>query len=367
MQHSSSPSTQTRATLLTATLLILAITLSACRERSPVIVTQFSAFDSQVDVNLVGVSKKQARQASDLIAQDFTYLEREWGVLDGGPMKRVNRLISTGRPFVPPPSLLGLIRQCKLYESQSDGLFNPATGKLTHLWGFDKTRPRSHPPPSSDAIAQLVAAAPRVGQIEVDGLEVTGHNPALRLNLSSIAKSAAIDLAIEQLRNLGIRNAMIQAGGALRAIGDRSGQPWRIPIRRATGSGVFAILSIRGDEAVVTAAEYERDFLYEGDLYHSILDPRTGWPAKGMRAVTVAHPRAETAAAAATALFIAGPSEWRRIATQMGIDHAILIDRQGRIHLTTEMAKRIQWVEEPEGVEVVEPKTRLPETDEAEI
>ncbi|EXJ16029.1 FAD:protein FMN transferase [Imhoffiella purpurea] len=358
MQHPSSASIQipTRGAILTSVLLFLALTASACRERSPVIITQFTAFDTQVDVSLVGVSKDQAKQASSLIARDFAYLENEWGASETGRMVRVNRLLQTQIPFVPPPSLLELIRRSQDLETRSDGLFNPAIGKLIRLWGFESVRPDSHPPPSDTEIARLVEANPRMSEIEIDGLEITGRNPELDLDFTAFAKGTAIDMAIERLEDLGVRNALIQAGGALRAIGDRSGQPWRIPVRRASGSGVFAILAIQGDESVVTVAEYDRNFLYEGTLYHAIVDPRTGRPADRMRTVTVVHPSTATATAAATALFIAGPTQWCGIAERMGVDQALLIDREGRVHLTPALDARIQWVEDRDNIDLVDPK-----------
>jgi len=53
--------------------------------------------------------------------------------------------------------------------------------------------------------------------------------------------------------------------------------------------------------------------------------------------VTVLHQDATLADAAATALFIAGPDDWRRIARQMGIAAALVVDTQGRIQLTPAM------------------------------
>ena len=342
-------------------VLILPLALSACRDQSPVIVTRFAAFGTQVDVSLVGVGKEQAKLAADQIEQDFAYLEHAWHSGEPGPMTRVNRLLATSEPFVAPPSTLPLVRLGKTLESLSDGLFNPAIGNLMDLWGFHDDRLGSHPPPSAEQILRLVKANPTMAQIEINGLELRGHNPSLSLDFSAIAKSHAIDLSVQHLLDIGIKNALVQAGGHLRAIGDRGGQPWRIPIRRPNGSGVFAILSIRGDESVVTTAEYDRNFLFQGALYHDVIDPRTGWPAKETRGVTVIHEDTTVAAAAANALFIAGPRDWRRIAVKMGIRYVLLMDRQGRVHMTPAMAKRTELLDENDDIILSEPLDSIPE------
>ena len=62
-----------------------------------------------------------------------------------------------------------------------------------------------------------------------------------------------------------------------------------------------------------------------------------------MRSVTVIHSDATTADAAATALFIAGPERWARIARRMGIRYVMLIDDQGRVHMNPAMARRVQF------------------------
>jgi thiamine biosynthesis lipoprotein len=131
---------------------------------------------------------------------------------------------------------------------------------------------------------------------------------------------------------------MVNAGGDVRVIGNRSGRPWRIPVPRASGSGVIGILDVSGDASLVTASSQRRNFRYRGTVYHSVLDPRTGHPATGASSATVLHEGdALTAAAAATALMIAGPEEWPLVAERMGIRYALVIDADGRLHMTPEM------------------------------
>ncbi|WP_245232352.1 FAD:protein FMN transferase [Thiorhodococcus minor] len=331
-------------------MLLAACAIGGCQDKTPVILAQLDAFGGQVDVSLVGVSEEQAQQASAIIAQDFAFLERDWTPGSFGQLDRVNRLLATGESFVAPPSLRPLLEQCKHYERLSAGLFNPGIGKLMALWGFHGDPPAKPVPPSAQAIAARVSAKPSLAQLEIQGLQLRSTNPQLMLDLGAIAPSYAIDLAMEHLMDLGVRNAMIQTGGELRAIGDRSGQPWRIPIRRPSGSGVFAILSIRGDESMVTRAAYDRNFIFEGKLYHAIIDPRTGRPADQVRSVTVVRDSVFAGAATATALFVAGPERWAAIAQQMDARYVVLVDAAGRVHMTQAMADRIELVDSDEEI-----------------
>ncbi|MGE5152624.1 MAG: FAD:protein FMN transferase, partial [Bdellovibrio bacteriovorus] len=236
-----------RRTLVATLLLLSGLLVAGCRGETPVTTTRFNAFGSQVDLSLVGVNPDQAERAAAAIRQDFEFMHRAWNAWEPGPMGRVNQLLPKGEPFVAPPSVMPLVRLAQRYAEQSGGLFNPAIGNLIELWGFHTETPECQPPPSQRSIQRLVQANPQMSDIRIQGLELQGTNPALKLDFGSLAKGYAIDLAIDALRELGVRHALVQIGGDLRAIGNRSGQPWRVAIRRPSGSGVLAILQTRED------------------------------------------------------------------------------------------------------------------------
>jgi thiamine biosynthesis lipoprotein len=320
------------------------VSLAGCRNQSPVYNTRFLAFGTLMDLSIVGVERGEAERASQLVEQDFAFMHRAWHAWEPGPMGRVNRLLAEGIRFAAPPSILPLLRKSKELSERSGSLFDPAVGHLVDLWGFHTDSPECRPPPDSRDVDALVKANPRMGDIEIEGIMLRSSNPSVKLDFGAIGKGYGIDLAIEHLRELGIHNAIINAGGDLRAIGDRSGRPWRIAIRSPSG-GVFAILKVAGDESVFTSGDYERNFIYEGRTYHHIIDPRTGRPAEGTRAVTVVHSDATTADAAATALFVAGPDRWHQTAAALGIRFVLLIDADGVVHMNPAMAERVELLQ----------------------
>lgn len=339
---------------------LLALAASACNQKTPVLTTRFNAFDSQVDLSLVQVSRPRAEAAAATIRADFEHMDQAWRAWAPGPMGRVNLLLPKGEPFVAPPSVLPLIALASRFWEETGGLVNPALGNLVELWGFDAEIPECKPPPPPRAIEQLLAAAPGMSDVEVDGLMIRGTNPALKLDFGGIAKGYAIDLAVEHLRELGVKDALVQVGPDLRAIGDRGGRPWRVAIRRPSGAGVLAILPVSGDESVANAAAYERNFVYDRVSYHHILDPRTGYPAEGSLAVTVAHTDAVTADAAATALFVAGPEHWHALARRLGVRYVLLVDARGTIHMSPAMHERIELVDADAAVVVSPPLDPAP-------
>ena len=342
--------------VLPGVLIVLLMGLPAgCSSESPAVTSRFDAFGDAVDVSLLRVEPEQAERAVSVIRKDFSDLEKDLNPWSDGQIARINRLLPTGEPFDAPVSILPLIHLSQRYADLTGNLFNPAIGKLIALWGFNVEVPEGMRPPPAHAIQQLLKANPRMSDIQVDILKLKGTNADLRLDFSTILPGYAIDLAIARLRELDVRNAQVKIGADVRAIGDRGGQPWRIPIRRASGSGVFATLNIEGDESVITRAAYDRDWIYDGVAYHHILDPRDGRPVRHTLSVTVVHPEATVAAAAAIALFVAGPEEWHELAEQLGIRYVILVDREGTVHISPELRKRIKIIDKTVPLELSKP------------
>jgi thiamine biosynthesis lipoprotein len=346
--------------LAVASAALLTLLLSACERPPEVHHTTFLAFGTLTELTVAGIDQDKTNAVVRSLEADFREMEHAWHAWRPGPTTRTNWLLGEKRRFAAPPSVVPLVKISRELSIKSDDLFNPAIGGLIKLWGFqsdDSTR--SRPPPDPAAIAALVKAKPRMEDITIDGFMLSCTNPAVQLDFGAIGKGYGIDFAIEHLRELGVNNAIVNAGGDLRAIGSKGGQPWRIAIRGADGKGVLGEIDVDGDESVFTSGNYERTFEWQGKHYHHILDPRTGYPARGTRSVTVLHDNATVADAAATALFVAGPKDWARIAAQMGVRKVLLVDEDNVIHITPAMAKRVK-LSDPSMPKVVTELPKLP-------
>jgi thiamine biosynthesis lipoprotein len=113
------------------------------------------------------------------------------------------------------------------------------------------------------------------------------HQPDLRLDLGGIAKGFAVDQAITVLHEHGVRHALVNAGGDLRALGS-----FPISIRCPRDPGQAFTQVTLTDAALATSAHYFADRLVPGATLGPILDPRSGASALGIQSATV---RASTA------------------------------------------------------------------------
>ena len=328
--------------------------LAACDSKDTVYTGHFHAFGGRVDVTIVSLPNEQARSAVAALEEDFSLMEANWNPYFDSPLARANALLATGEHFAAPPCVLPLIEHSRELAVLSEGLLNTTNGGLIKLWGFDTQDTQNFRPPEPDAIAAQVAAAPTIEDIKLDRFFLSSSNPAAYLDFTGFMKGYALDHAALHLRELGILNTMINAGGDLHVTGSRAGHPWHVTIRRPNGTGVLATLDIQGDDSIITVGAFEDYRTWKGTHYHSILDPRTGWPAEGIRAVTVIHPEATLAHAAATALFIAGPKDWPRIAARMGVEEVLLTDSEGVLHITPQARSRLRFLDPPTEVRIVD-------------
>lgn len=324
---------------LLAGLLLL---LSACsKDRYLEYKHTIFAFGTLIEITLYDTTEATANKAFDQLAHDFHDYHASWTPWEASDLSRINTLIEAGRKVSVPPSVLPLITSSRELYRKSDGLFNPAIGRLINLWRMHRHDEPGISPPDDVRIKNLLQQNPQMTDLHIDGTWLESSNPAVQLSLGAFAKGYAIDLALHYLQSQGIANAVINAGGDLRVIGRHGQRPWRIGIHHPREDGVIAWLDTEANESIFTSGDYERYYVYDGRRYHHILDPRTGYPVTGTRSVTVIHDNAGSADAAATALFVAGPERWHEIARSMGIKYVMLIDSEGHIHMNPAMRTRI--------------------------
>jgi thiamine biosynthesis lipoprotein len=300
-------------------------------------------FGTLIDVTLFDVEPSLAQKALDQIEANFNQYHADWTSWQDSPLTRINQKLASGQPAQVPTSILPLIQQSQILSQSSHGLFNPGINQLISLWQIHRSDDPDICPPEHQAILEWLQTKPAMDDLQLDGPQLSSRNPAVQFNFGAFAKGYAIDLCFDYLQSLGIKNAVINAGGDLSVRGQHGDRPWRIGIRHPREDGTIAWLEARDQESIFTSGDYERFYEYKGQRYHHILDPRTGYPAKGSTSVTVIHNNAGTADAAATALFVAGPGQWQEIAQSMGIEYVMLIDTKGIIHMTAKMAERIHF------------------------
>jgi len=336
---------------------LLTLWLAACgHPPAQVYQQQLFAFGTLVDITLYGVQPEAARQAIQAVDAMFQQQHHDWHAWQRGQLDSLNQAIADGHSLETDASIVHLIQLGQRFERLSHGLFNPAIGHLLKLWGFQQDEP-NRTPPDDAAVRRWLRAAPSTLQLSIESSTVSSSNSAVKLDFGGFAKGYAVARAVALLEKRGFQHLIVNAGGDLCLRGRHGDRPWRIGIRSPDGEGVLASLDLEGRHCVFTSGDYERYFEYQGKRYHHILDPRSGYPAEGTHSVTVLADDGTLADAAATALFVAGPSQWQAIARSMGIHDALLIDTAGGAHMTATLRGRVKFEQTPASVETVSLET----------
>ncbi len=326
--------------LLTAVACLLVLT--GCQQDEEQSASLF-VFGTIVEIKLWGVTEEQGNRVFAEIQQLFHAMHRDLHAWEPGRLTEINNAFTQGQPATADEDIVAIVRQSQWIEERTGGRFNPAIGALIRLWGFHTSDyPIIGPPPAQKQISALLESRPSSRDIHIDGLQLRSDNPVVQLDFGGIAKGYAVDLAIGHLQQRGITNAIVNAGGDLRAMGHHGDRSWRVAVKRPAGGNIGTV-EVRGDEAVFTSGNYARFRQDEQERYPHILDPHSGWPAQDVASVTVITDKGLLADAASTALVVAGLEGWPAVARALGLDQVAVVDESGTVHLTPEMAKRIHF------------------------
>jgi len=340
----------------------LATVLSACGRPVPVAQEAF-VFGTRVEVQVAGAREAEAHAALAEVLREFDRLHRGYHAWQPSELTALNEALVAGKSHTVSEELAGFIRAAKELAQRSEYLFDPALGKLVALWGFhtDEFKPAL---PDADALKALVAAKPSSADLVIEGNTVSSKNPAVALDFGGYLKGIALDRAAALLKARGIKNALINIGGNVLALGtkDSKGEtPWRVGIRHPrielAGEGVLATLELRDGEAIGTSGDYQRFFELGGRRYSHLIDPRSGEPARGTQALTVLIPPAPDAGMRSDVLtkplFIAS-DRWRDLARRLEVTQVLHVDAQGRIYVTAAMQSRLHFEQDGLNVKLVQ-------------
>ncbi len=269
-------------------------------------------------------------------------------------LRHLNEALANGDAFQASDELVELIRISKKLSNQTEGLFNPAAGELTALWEYHCTAdpcPRSPYPDEVMALVKMkdmsiLEQNPRMSDIIVNGNIISSNNRSVKLEFGDIIRGYAMDKAIEHIRAMKIKNAMIDIGQGIRVIGRKGKHPWWVGLHDASGKHILGTIELSDDNAVVTAKAIATSASDKGTVYRHVVNPMTGMPVKGIASVTVVHQSAAVADVAASTLMVAGLDNWKSVTSSLGVKAVLIFSDDGTIYLSPAMSSMINWRKE---------------------
>ena len=170
-----------------------------------------------------------------------------------------------------------LIRCAKAVSQLPESSFNFTIGPLVKRWkiGFS-----GHSvPDASDLQALLALTDPDDVILDEPSRSVFLQKAGMEIDLGAIAKGYIADVVRDYLRQEKVTDALVNLGGNVQTLGAGAEGAWAIGLKKpfSTPDALIGVINVKG-KSVVTSGIYERYFESEGQRYHHILDPKTGYP-----------------------------------------------------------------------------------------
>jgi thiamine biosynthesis lipoprotein len=336
-----------------ALLALFALAAGACaapapEDRGPALVERTrTTMGSELRLTASTRDEAAAVAAFEAVFQEFERLESLMSVWrPASDVLRVNeaagdRAVSVSR------EVFDVLMIARDVSDWTGGTFDVTFGALTGLWKFDHDQDNTIP--DAAAIARLLPLVD-YRDLVLDEKRQTAflRRKGMRIHLGGIGKGYAVDRAAQLMRDRGLRDFMIQAGGDLYVAGTRGDRPWRLGIRDPRGPAERSVASlVLSAGTLSTSGDYERFFIKNGRRYHHILDLRTGGPASLSRSVTLVTARAVLADALAKGVFILGPEEGMALIERLPGVEGVIIGARNELLISTGLRDRLTVLATP--------------------
>ena len=279
--------------------------------------------NTTVEITVLDTSRQKAEEA---VEQGFAAMRETMPLFDRfDPNGRIARLNQSGKLSDVPPELSTVLQRSRQLHAMSEGAFDITV--LPVLESYKRSLQRSGRPPSPEALRR---EQQRTGWERISlGSGSVRLESGTRITLDGIAKGYIVDTAARAIRRYGAQCALINAGGDVRAVGDKNGSPWLVGIQDPQQPNTFYQKIRLSDLAIATSGSYVNHF---GDsLRHNhIVGSQSGVSPKRSLSASVLAPSAVLADGLSTTLFLSGPERGMRLCNKLRDVEALILARGNR-------------------------------------
>lgn len=222
-----------------------------------------------------------------------------------------------------------LVLQRALYFGDlSGGKFDITICPVSELWDF-----KNQNIPSRSEISEALK------NVDYQSIEISNSKINLngkKIDLGGIAKGYIVDKAIESLKNNGAKNILVNSGSSIAVFGKER----TVRIKKPFKNSYAATIRVK-DKFVSTSGTYERYIEKDGNLYHHILDPETGYGVESnLASATVINNSAMDGDALSTICILLGKEKAFELINSIENTEAVFIDTSGKIEYTNGIGKK---------------------------
>ncbi len=272
-------------------------------------------------------------EADDAIGRAFEEMDRVSRLLNRyQPASAIGTLNKEGYLSDIPPEVSEVIARSLHFHKASNGAFDITVKPLVDLY---KEHFEAHKSPPSEAKVAKVLDLVDGSAVRFDGRTIRFTKEGMGITLDGIAKGYIIDCGAKTLEREGIKHALINAGGDIRAIGGKQSKtPWKVAVQNPDKDGPYVDTVTMVNGAIATSGNYEVYFDQE-KLYHHIVNPKTGRSPLQSTSVTVSASNVMDADALSTAVFVLEPDAGKRFIENMPKTECLILNSSEKKIMST--------------------------------
>lgn len=227
------------------------------------------------------------------------------------PDSEISRLNAAGK-IQASRDLFNMVRESLKYYRLSEGAFDITVGPVVSIWkekigeAENKTRGLTLPTESQIKKAVSLVGSDKIS-LDDNTSSIIFAQSGMSIDLGAIAKGYAVDKAVRRLKELGVRSALVNAGGNVYCLGKKGSRKWRIGVRHPRKGAEIAYYLDLENQGAATSGDYEQFFILDKKRYSHIINPKTGRPVdNNISSVTIIAPDAATSDGLSTTVFVLG-------------------------------------------------------------
>ena len=243
----------------------------------------FQAMGSYCEIQIYNESRVNAKRIIRQLAAEVRRLEQKYSRYQSNSLvTEINYSAGNKLGIKIDTETKALFDHALSCFEQSKGMFDITAGVLNRIWDFQSARV-----PAQVEIDQLL---PMIGFHKLSWRKSRLMMPAsMEIDFGGIVKEYAADAAAKLARRLGVEHGLVNLGGDFAVIGSQpENRPWTVWVANPKYPDNLMAKIDLVDGGLASSGDYERSFVHENKRYSHILNPKTGWPCTGLRAVSVA-------------------------------------------------------------------------------
>jgi thiamine biosynthesis lipoprotein len=292
---------------------------------------KFSAMGSPCALHLYCTTLQQFNHISCLCENEVRRLESKYSRYQANSfLSQLNSNAGASKIFALDYETLSLIQYANTAFEISDGLFDITSGVLRKVWDF-----KSGVIPDTTQITEILEF---VGwdKLKIDPAAFSLPQKGIELDLGGIVKEYAADKVVALARLNNIQHGLVDLGGDITIIGPHpDNTPWQIAIShpQSPAQTIASIPLMSG--GLASSGDYQRYITLNNERYSHILNPKTGWPVKGLAAVSVWAQQCVMAGTIATTAMLKGETEGLQWLDEIGCQY-VAVDQKMKVKMYRE-------------------------------